>query len=215
MTSIYPTRLCALVLLAGSAAAQDEDAFGPWYIDFSLGISGMEDSQGIVSDISFDSGIAGSFLVGYEFDDAIGELDFGIELEGFISEQSVDGNLIAPGSATPEQFSNFGLLVNGVLDYDLTDKITLYGGLGIGFASALDLDSQNDAVGDFDIEDDFALAYQGKAGARYHLGANYSWFLQYRRFATEDLAVVDSSVPIGFDLENQQNVFEVGVHWGL
>ncbi len=216
MTPISPASLCALLVLAGSATAQDADEFGPWYLDFSVGITNMEDSQGLVGDVGFDSGIGASLLFGYELEDALGD-DFGlaIEFEGFFSEQSVDTRVLAPGSATPEQFSNNAFLINGVIDYQLTDKISLYGGAGAGIAGALDLDSKGDSPADFDIDDDFAFAYQGKAGARYLLGGNYSWFLQYRYFATEDLEALDSSVPVSFDLENRQSVFEVGVHYGL
>ena len=203
----------ALALLTAPAAAQDD---GGYYFEFGAGVVGTENSSGILSDVKFDTGYAIDVLLGHQWDNALDSgLDFGLELGAYFNEQNLDSGLLGPGSSTPEQFSNGGFSLGGVISWPYSEEISFYGGAAIGLATALDLDSKGDAGSEFSFQDDDASFVAGKLGVRYNLGDNTSWFLQYRRTESEDITTADTFLGQSFDLELSQNVFEVGVRWGL
>jgi len=108
-------------------------------------------------------------------------------------------------------------MVNAVFDWEWTEKITMYGGAGIGQAVRLDFDSLSDADRNFRLEDETALAVQGKIGLRYSLGGSATWSFGYRYLQTEDLELRDEDVfgdYRSFDLANHQHVLEFGIGWG-
>ena len=142
-------------------------------------------------------------------------LDFGLEFEGYFNEQSFDDPKLGPASSTIEQFSHGGFLVNGVLTWPYSEEFSFYGGGGIGLATAIDIDSKSDAASSFSVEDESSFVYQGKVGARFNMGEDLSWFLQYRRLTSPDVTVGDTFIgpATNVDIDIEQNIFEVGVRW--
>lgn len=213
----HPARaLCALALLAGVAGAvQGSDEYGPWYFGFGVGITGTDDSQGLLTDIAFEEGYSLSGLVGYENPGFLGSesLSFNVELEAFFSDQSMDTEIIAPFSSRVNEFTELSFLVNGVIEKQINDSISFYAGAGIGLATILDLDSVGNEVNSFKIEDDTAFVWQTKIGIHYDLAGSYGAFAQWRHFETEDLATSDATLGQSFDLEIVQDAFEFGVRW--
>ena len=210
MTSPLVRPLSVLALLAAPATAQDSD----WYLEFAAGASVTDEADAILNSLDYDAGYSIDFLIGKRVHEG-DTFDFALEAEFYFNEQGVDDGLIGAGSSTVEQMSNGGFLVGGSMTWPLNEKISLYGGAAIGLATALDLDSKSDALSDFDIDDEQALAYQGKIGARYALGETSSWFFQYRQLFVPDIDVEDTFLGQEFEMDIEQSLFEVGVRWDL
>ncbi|MEM7309642.1 MAG: outer membrane beta-barrel protein [Planctomycetota bacterium] len=214
MKSPLVRALPALALLAAPAAAHDDE--GGYYFEFGAGLVSTDNADGVVGDVKFDTGYAVDLVLGHEWHDPFeAGLDFSLEVGAYFNEQNFDSDLLGPGSATPEQLSNGGFHVGGVVSWPYSEEISFYGGLGAGMATSLDLDSKSDAGSDFGLEDESALFFAGKLGVRYDMGGDTAWFFQYRRTMSEEIEVADTFLGQQFDLELDQNIFEVGVRWGL
>ena len=182
----------ALFAVGGALAAQEES---PWYVGFGAGINSID----VSGDFDPDNGFALDGAFGYRFGESgDGRLRLGIEAEYFYSENDVDDFPV--GFATePDDLTTAIIFGNLVGDWFWTDAISMYFGGGIGYAHDIEL---------FDVEDD-SVAWQGKAGLRYHLGGGFSWNIGYRYVSTEDI-----ETDFG-DFENSQHVGEMGVVWQL
>ena len=205
---------CALVLFAGVAAAAPHDEHeGPWYLTFGAGATGFDESNGPNGNVTLDTGLALHSTVGRRF--GSGGLTFSLEGEALYMNQKLDTPVISPASSDGRGYESLTFFANAMLELDLTDKLSVYGGGGVGVSTMSDLSSTFTAISAFDVQDDNPGAWQAKIGAKYRLGSNYSWFAQYRRFQGEELRVADNFLGQSFTFENTANAFEIGARWDL
>ena len=214
-----PSIATLLVLpLVGAVASAADDEIGPWYFEFGTGLDSPADSIGPEgSNIVFDSGYTLNALLGRDMGRLGAErLHWSLEFEGFFSDvEFAKENFASLGSASAEDTSNVALMVNAMLDWRWSEKVSVYGGGGLGYATSVDLDTFGDALSDFDLIDTHAPAMQSKIGLRYRMGGNFSWTLGYRYYQTTDLEVRDDFIGSAFDMENRHHVFEFGVRWDI
>lgn len=210
--------LLFLPLLGGVVAAQEQET--RWSLGLGVGRTIPLDSAGpTASDIVFDDGFALSGFLRRELGAFGGHDRFRLagELELFHMDNEIDeDNLLAVGSSRLEDTSTVAVMLNGRVEASMTQRVSWYGSLGVGYAAAIDVDSFADVANQYTAAEDDGIAWQGKLGIEYRLGSALSWAIGYRYFQTEDVELVDfaSSVP-RFDLENRAHVLEVGVRWRL
>ncbi|MEW6073784.1 MAG: outer membrane beta-barrel protein [Planctomycetota bacterium] len=214
---ISPFALLAALPLVGAVprAANDDD--GRWYVQFGAGFASPANSTGPIQEIVFDDGFALHGLVGYRLSDPAPETRWGwsAELEGYLSDADIRADGFAEvGASTSEDLTMTAVLLNGIFDWRWSDRVTLYGGGGVGYAPRIDYQSFGNLDHEFGLVDSDAAAWQGKIGLRYRLGASASWVVGYRYLQTEDLAMEDEEIGSSFDLENRQHVLEFGMRWG-
>jgi hypothetical protein len=192
MRTRLPLLSFALLAAGGGLAAQGDES--PWYLGFGAGINSIQANQGFEPDEGF--ALNGAF--GYRFGEpGDGRVRFGLEAEYYYAENDLSDFPVSFG-LTPDDLTTAILFGNLVGDWFWTDATSLYFGGGIGYAHDVQI---------FDIEDD-GVAYQGKAGLRFHLGGGFSWNVGYRYVRTDDIADAN-------DFENAQHVGEMGVTWQL
>jgi opacity protein-like surface antigen len=202
--------LPALALLAAPVLAQDGA-----YLELGAGLTSTSKMEGLVGDAAFDAGTSFAALVGYKWEDAIAGLDLGLEGEGIWTLQNFDDDLLGPGSSQVENLSTKAYLIGASLTWPCNDEISFYAGAGAGIATDLGIKSRGDAASAFKIDDSSIMIYQGKAGIRYRMGGNLSWYLQYRRMQTESVVVRDDFLDQQFDYKFEQDIIEVGMRYGL
>ncbi len=190
---------------AGAGPASD------YYLRVFGGLVTMESSSGPDEDIDFDEGYLLSLGLGHRIGARETGLGFALELEGLWTDQDAEDE--GPIQAVRDVTVG-GLMLNGIADYRAWDRVSLYGGAGIG-AAWLDVGTTSDAVNDFDDEDGPFLAWQAKAGVAWHLSSNLALSLGYRFLNTDDAEIDDGIGNASFDLETQQHVVEVGLILGL
>jgi hypothetical protein len=203
----------ALASLLALGPTGDE---GGAYLEFGAGFLGSEGVDTNLGSADFDAGYSLDLLLGYRCPDAWDScLGAGLELEAYLHHAGLDDGLLIVGSSQAAYLEHGGFLVGGVLDWVQSEELTFYGGLGAGLATKLTLDSKSDAASKTGFEDGEALIFQGKLGARYAMGENLSWFLQYKRLQSESLTIEDTLLDQSLDYEIRDNVVEVGMRWGL
>ena len=210
--------LLLLLSVGGVALAQDEPS--RWSLQFGVGRTLPLDSETPARDIRFEDGY--SLWAGLRRDmGPLGgdgsRLSWAYELEVYFQDHEIESDpLIGFGSSSLEDTSTVAVMVNAILNLKMTEKVSWYGGLGIGYAPMVDVDSRNNGPSNFELKDDNGFAVQGKAGIEYQLGGSVSWTLGYRYFQTEDLDLEDvSAFPSSFEFENRAHVLELGVRWRL
>lgn len=222
-----PALATALSLaLSPALASQGEVPSSKYYFQLGPGFAEQMDSQGFTRDITFENGYTLSALVGRRTSWIDSDrCALSLEVEGLYVDAEVDSDgLLAAGSSTLEDLTTTAFLLNGVLDWDWSEDVTFYVGGGVGYAPVIDLASFEDGPPGvngrprtFELNDEEGIAWQGKVGLRYHLGAdrNYSFLLGLRYFQTEDVEAEDPEVPGSFDLENRVLAVEAGFRWGI
>ena len=141
----------------------------------------------------YGAGLTNSYDTGYDVD-AIAGYDFGhFRVEGEIGYKRADTRNLTASSllitdlntapikgATsgsfgfPTKTSVVSGMVNGLIDYNVTPEIRIYGGGGVGGARVKTLGGRDDV-----------FAYQGIAGASYAVSSNVEIGLKYRYFQTD------------------------------
>ena len=198
----------------GSAEPSVQDVLTPrarTYLRFSGGLVTTETSDGPEEEIDFDEGFFVGAALGRRLGDADERLGVTAEIEGFWSDQDTDedGTLEAVRDVTV-----LGALLNGIVDYRLSDVWTVYGGAGIG-AAMLDVGTESDALNDFDDEDGPFLTWQLRAGVQWQLSERVALNAGYRFLNIDDAEIDDDIGDADFDLETQQHVIDVGLSLGL
>ncbi|MEM1086306.1 MAG: outer membrane beta-barrel protein [Pseudomonadota bacterium] len=109
------------------------------------------------------------------------------------------------------EIESLGVFANVYYDFNAGADFQPYLGAGIGFA---DVDVTY-APSEVPIIDDgeTKFAYQLKAGASYAVSETVSVFGEYAYRATEDIETENDLFPGTLDIENQQNIFSVGVRF--
>jgi opacity protein-like surface antigen len=188
---------------------EDDHAGNGFYFQIGFGLVTTTDSDGPTGEeVDFDEGYAVPAAIGWRVAaDDDNAFAFDIEAEAIWDDQDADttGTLEAVNDLTV-----LGALVNGVADFALNEKWSLYGGAGIGVAW-LDVGTETDALNDFDEEDGPFLAWQAKAGLRWWASHSVSWSLGYRFLNIDDAEVDDDLGGASFDLETAQHVIELGL----
>jgi opacity protein-like surface antigen len=182
----------------------------------------------------FDNGLAVSGEIGMRMGNGwrfAGELAYtsadvdthtGVTLGGG-SIDGVDAAAIA-GSADPlgatvaeivadgrGDITNLALFGNVYYDFNTGSSFQPYVGAGLGFAD-IDVTYNPSGVGVID-DGETKLAYQLKAGATWVATETFEVFGEYAYRATEDIEVTNDLFPGTLDIENQQNIFSVGVRY--
>jgi opacity protein-like surface antigen len=140
--------------------------------------------------------------------DGVGAVNFGLELEGVWTQQDADSN---PALA---DITTIAAYLNGLFDFRLSDRFSLYAGAGIG-AAWMDVGTMSDAVNDFDDEDGPFLSWQAKAGLMWQLSSNTGLTFGYRFINIDDNEIDNDADNSSFDLETEQHVLELGLQFGF
>lgn len=179
------------------------------YLRINGGLVTTTDSDGPGEEIDFDEGLLVAIAVGKRFPGDLNNFAFDLELEGVYTDQDADdeGLLQAVNDIT-----TISAFFNGILDYRLAERFSVYGGGGLGLAW-VDVGTTSDALNDFDDEDGPFLAWQAKAGFKYHTRGG-AINLGYRFFNIDDVEIDDDVGDADFDLETEQHVLELGYTFG-
>ncbi len=196
--------------------AQDDSVTddGGLYLQLGFGLTSAQDSGGpdSANDVEYDQGELYSLALGMHFGPAEpGRLGFDLELEAIYGEQEIEAR---GGIVDPSDTSFAALMVNGLLDFSLSEQFALYGGAGIGIAG-LDVDSVDDGVNTFEDDDKALFAWQLKGGARLRMTSHTSLNLGYRWLQIDDATLSDSVNDVDFDLESGLHVLELGLRFTL
>jgi opacity protein-like surface antigen len=205
--------LPALALLAGQGATDDP---GGTYLELGAGLASQQEIEATAGSADFETGYSLDVLLGYQWREAWDtRFDFSLEVEGYYSKVGFDDPLLIPNSSQADYLSNGGVVLGGVIDWPCSDEISFYGGAGVGLATSMKLETKGDASSDAELEDDSALLFQGKLGARYAMAENLAWFIQYKYRLSEELTATDAFLDESFDFEIEQHTFEIGMRWGF
>jgi len=121
------------------------------------------------------------------------------------------GDLVADGQG---DITNLAFAANGFYDFEFPDApFSVYAGGGVGFAQ-VDVEYAPSATPILD-GDETVFFYQLMLGGAYDVSAKTELFAGYRYRATQDVSVDVSLVPATLDIENSQNVIEVGVRYSF
>jgi len=179
-----------------------------WYVRANGGFVTTTNSDGPGEEIDFDEGWLAGLAIGKRLTSGDGPSDFALELEGVWTQQDADTN---PALA---DVTSIGGFLNGVFDFRLTERFSLYAGGGIG-ATWMDVGTNSDAVNDFDDEDGPFLSWQLKAGVWWSLTSHTRLGLGYRFLNVDDNEIDDNNSTASFDLETEQHVIELGLEFAL
>lgn len=181
------------------------------YLRLTGGLVTTESSSGPDEDIDFDEGYLLSVGIGQRIGASENGLGFSLELEGLWTDQDADDD--GPIQAITD-VTVAGALLNGIVDFRLADRLSLYGGAGIGVAW-LDVGTKSDSINDFDDEDGPFLAWQAKAGLAWRFAPSTALHVGYRFLNIDDAEIDDGIGSSSFDLETQQHVIEAGLIFGF
>ncbi|MDX1293486.1 MAG: porin family protein [Hyphomonas sp.] len=109
------------------------------------------------------------------------------------------------------EISSTSVFANVYYDFYRTGTVQPYVGAGIGF-SDVDVTYNPSAVGVVD-GGETKFAYQVKAGATWLVTDTWEVYGEYAYRATEDIELDNDLFPGTLDIENQQNLFSVGVRY--
>ena len=191
--------------------AMESDSGGSTYFRFSGGIVTTESSDGPDEEIDFNEGYLLAFAIGQRTSSGDGPMNFDLELEAIWDQQDADDD--GPIQAI-DDLAVLGVLINGTLFFNLGERLSLYGGAGIG-AAWLNVGTETNGINDFDDEDGPFLAWQARAGLQWAFGSGTALNFGYRFLNIDDAEIDDDVGAASFDLQTQQHVLELGLRFGL
>ncbi len=109
------------------------------------------------------------------------------------------------------EITQTAVFANAYYDFNRTSSFQPYIGAGIGFAS-VDVTYSPSGIGVID-DSETKFAYQLKAGATFMVNEQWELFGEYAYRATDDISTDNDLFPGTLDIENQQNVFQVGARF--
>lgn len=192
------------------APVYDDHASGMFF-RVGGGLITSADSDGPGEEINFDEGYLVEVAVGHRFAGQPDNMAFDLELEGVWTDQDTDDD--DSGIESVQDVTVLGALVNGLIDYRLAERFSIFGGAGIG-ASFMDIGTQSDALNDFDDEDGPFLTWQLKAGVKLLTAGGGAWHFGYRFLNIDDVTIDDDVGGASFDLETEQHGLELGYTFG-
>ncbi len=193
---------------ASEAHAHTQNSY---YLRLTGGLVTTQNSDGPGEEIDFDEGYLLSVGIGHRFGASETGLGFGLELDGIWTDQdaSSSGTLQAVRDVNVA-----GALLNGVVDFRIADRFTVYGAGGLGVAW-LDVGTSSDSLNDFSDEDGPFLAWQLKAGVAWSFTDDLALHFGYRFLNIDDAQIDDGIGDSSFDLQTQQHVLEIGLIFGF
>ena len=180
------------------------------FLELGGGLVTTTNSDGPGEEIDFDEGYGAFIGIGKRFAGAPNNIGFDVILEGFLTDQDVgdDGVVNAVNDITAA-----GLLISGLVDFEVSDSVSLYAGPGVG-VSWLDVGTNSDSINDFDEDEGALLTWEARAGARFRLAERTSAFIGYRFLNIDDAEIDDDIGAAGFDLQTEQHILEAGLRFG-
>lgn len=187
-----------------------QDTGGRSYLRLSGGLVTMSDADGPSEDIEFNEG----YLLGLAFGQRMNsnsKFNFSLELEALWTDQDADDS----GPIQSVRDVTFGaLFLNGMFDFELGERLSLYAGAGVG-AAWVDVGTHSSIINDFDSDEGPYLAWQLRAGLEWRFSNSVSANLGYRFITNDDVELDDDIGGASFDLDTQQHVLEIGLRFGL
>jgi len=107
--------------------------------------------------------------------------------------------------------SQTAIFANAYYDFNRTGSLQPYVGAGLGFAD-VDVTYSPSGVGVIN-DGETKFAYQIKAGATWSVNDAWELFGEYAYRATDDIEVNNDLFPGTLNIENEQNVFQVGARF--
>jgi opacity protein-like surface antigen len=142
------------------------------------------------------------------------DLDLVIDLEAYYQYFTVDeDDMPKIPSAVEDDAKHFALMVNGTLEWSLTQTYGVYAGVGGGWAREIEYAAWDD--GNLSLDDDSGVAAQVRAGFTYNLGGSYDMQLGYRYFYAEPIDVTDLVGTDDGEIDVAQHSIEAIFRWGL
>jgi len=184
---------------------------GGMYVRLEGGITTTSNSDSSNEDVDFDEGYLLGIALGQRATSGAGPLNFSLELEGLWSQQdaSNSGALQAVDDVTAAM-----IFLNGLLEYQLMDRLSIYGGAGLGVAW-VDVGTNHDGTNDFTDEDGPFFAWQARTGVQWQFTPGIAGNFGYRFINIDDVNLDDNAGGASFDLSTRQHVLEVGVRFGI
>lgn len=191
---------------------QTEPPSPDWYVALGFQTVTTRNVDGPNEEIDFDEGFAIPLALGHRFHASEdGRFGVSVELEGIYTDQEAeDDNFFS----AVRDITGVSVLVNGVLDYAITEVVGVYGGLGVGL-SWLDINTEDDGLSTFEDEDGPFLAWQAKAGVLFRVSESFGIDLAYRFLNIDDAEIDDTNGNASFDLETQQHMIGLGLRFGV
>ncbi len=138
-------------------------------------------------------------------------IDAGVLIAGNEGDLGIPvSSLVRDGAG---ELKTTSVMINGFYDFDLSGDLTPYVGLGIGNSST-DVSfapSGTPIVND----DDSGFAWQAIIGADYAVSETISVFGNFRYFSADDVSVGLDLLPATLDIENEVQVFELGLRYSF
>lgn len=184
---------------------------GGLYLRLNGGLVTTRSSDGPSEDIDFDEGYLIAVAIGQRLSSGDNPVNFGLELEGVWTDQ--DANTDGPLDAVRD-VTTIGGFLNGVFDFRVADRFSIYAGAGIG-AAWMDVGTTSDSLNDFSSDDGPLLAWQAKAGLMWRTSANTALTVGYRFMNIDDNKIEDGIGSSSFDLQTEQHTIEIGVQFGF
>lgn len=179
-------------------------AHAGWYIAFFAGLNDVDDTSIATDfgtlDTSYDSGVAWSVGVGYEFKRFRLEGEILSERENDVDVHRLDGVELQGSVGTLENEVGIG---NILYDFRREARVSPYIGVGIGVAEVTLSDYGFDGFPEAFAEDN-VLAYQAIVGLGIDLSRHWALQFDARYFATEDaeLDFAGATVEISYSAIN-------------
>lgn len=207
--------LSASILALSVMAAQAQATPKGWYVSLSGGVSMPEDTSFVTTPpggpaatvpVEFDTGWAVMGSVGYRWDS-----NWRLEFE--LAFRQNDWERTAGGTNTGE-LSQFSQMLNVAYDIELTDRLALSLGAGVG-GTLVSLDT--DAPPPVSLDDDYVLTGQLMASLNYQVSRRLELFLDYRYVVTDDPAhaFVFAGLPRELSYDNTSHTVMVGLRYDL
>lgn len=195
---------------AGPQMSEDRAGGGDgWSLAIGFGLVSMEDADGPEEAVDFDEGWTVPLALIRRFGTSDGgPWAFDLEFEGYWTDQDADSD------EGLRDISVVGAAVNGIADYAMSERASLYAGAGIG-ASWVDLGTEDTDLGDFEEDEGPYLTWQVKAGLNWRATDTLTLGLGYRFRNIDDVEIDDDEGDSEFDLETQQQSIELGLRFVL
>lgn len=181
------------------------------YLGGAAGVNFATDAKskpaGNASDtIRYEAGPAGALSLGYGFGNG-----FRAELEGSVRSNDIknlkNGTVASPSGST----TTWGLLVNGLYDFNTGTAFTPYLGAGVGLGIVQGKLTGNGTT--LYDNSDTQFAYQGIAGVSYAVNQNLALTVDYRYLGTTDAKFKGSNGNPDTTVANGNHTILAGLRW--
>lgn len=183
---------------------------GP-YLRLSGGLVTTKSSDGPDESIDFNEGYLLAVGFGQRMSSGDQALNFDLELEAVWDKQEAGDQ--GPIEAVSD-LAVLGGFLNGMLDFRLADRLSIYAGGGIG-AAWVDVETNSNSINDFNSDNGPNFAWQAKAGLEWRTSQSVALFVGYRFLNIDDTQIEDGIGSSSFDLQTEQHTLEVGLRFGF